>query len=75
MAFIKEPVGVDLTVEPMPLSEEDKKALSDAIAQYKQTGKVPKIKDRPKKIKPSDEKKNKSEKVKAKVKETAGASK
>ncbi len=44
MGHIKEPVGIDLVVVPMPLSEEDRKALSTVIAQYKLTKEVPKSK-------------------------------
>lgn len=41
MGHINEPVGIDLNVGPMPLSADDRQALSAAIAQYKQTKKVP----------------------------------
>lgn len=41
MGHINEPVGVDLNVGPMPLSLDDRQALSSVIAQYKQTKKVP----------------------------------
>lgn len=44
MGHIKEPVGVDLNVGPMVLSEEDRHVLSMVIAQYKLTKEVPKSK-------------------------------
>jgi hypothetical protein len=44
MGHIKEPVGVDLNLGPMTLSEDDRQALSIVIAQYKLTRKVPKSK-------------------------------
>ena len=44
MGHIKEPVGVDLVVVPMPLSAEDRQTLSAVIAQYKLTKEVPKSK-------------------------------
>jgi hypothetical protein len=43
MGYIKEPAGVDLNIEPMPLSVEERQAVSAIIAQYKITGKMPKI--------------------------------
>ncbi len=42
MGHIKEPVGIDLVVAPMPLSEEDRQTVSAVIEQYKQTKEVPK---------------------------------
>ena len=42
MGHIKEPKGVDLNIGPMPLSDEDRKAVSAIIARYKKTGEVPK---------------------------------
>jgi hypothetical protein len=42
MGYIKEPEGVDLNIGPMPLSDEDRQAVSDIIARYKKTGEVPK---------------------------------
>jgi hypothetical protein len=41
MAIIKEPKGVDLIVAPSVLTEEDKKLISEVIANYKKTGKKP----------------------------------
>ena len=43
MGYIKEPVGVDLNIGPMPLSDEERQAVSAIIAQYKTTGEVPKV--------------------------------
>lgn len=42
MGHIKEPKGVDLIVNPMPLTIEDRQAISTIIANYKRTGEVPK---------------------------------
>jgi hypothetical protein len=44
MGYVKEPVGVDLNIEPMDLSAEDRQTLSAVIAQYKLTKEVPKSK-------------------------------
>lgn len=38
MGHIKEPKGVDLVVDPTPLTIEDKKRISEIIAYYKATG-------------------------------------
>lgn len=38
MAHIKEPNGVDLTVDPTPITDREKKNISDIIAYYKATG-------------------------------------
>ena len=43
MGHIKEPAGVDLNVGPMPFSAEDRQEVSAIIAQYKRTGKIPKL--------------------------------
>ena len=43
MGYIKEPVGVDLNIGPMPLSDEERQAVSAIITQYKTTGEVPKV--------------------------------
>ena len=43
MGYIKEPVGVDLNIGPMPLSDKERQALSAIIAQYKTTGEVPTV--------------------------------
>ncbi len=63
MGHIKEPVGVDLNVGPMPLSVDDRQALSAVIAQYKQTKKVPVSK--PKFAKSASNKKSTSTKIKS----------
>ena len=38
MGHIKEPVGVTLTVDPKPLSKEEKKKISEVIEYFKATG-------------------------------------
>ena len=43
MGYIKEPKGVDFVVEPHVVTAEDKKAISEAIAHYKATGKFKKV--------------------------------
>jgi hypothetical protein len=42
MGHIKEPKGVDFVIEPIPLTQEDQKMISKAIALYKATGKITK---------------------------------
>lgn len=49
MGIVKEPAGVDLNINPMPLTEADREAVSAVIAHYKQTGELPKPKPRRKK--------------------------
>lgn len=39
MGYIKEPAGIDFTVEPAPLTAADRKKISEIIAYYKATGK------------------------------------
>lgn len=39
MGHIKEPEGVDFIVDPTPLTNEDRKRISDIIAYFKATGK------------------------------------
>jgi hypothetical protein len=41
MGLIKEPKGVDLVVGPSVLTEQDRKLISEIIANYKLTGKLP----------------------------------
>jgi hypothetical protein len=41
MGLIKEPKGVDLIIGPSVLTDKDKQMISDVIAAYKRTGKVP----------------------------------
>lgn len=41
MGHIKEPRGVDLIVGPSTLTEKDRKMISEIIANYKRTGKLP----------------------------------
>ena len=38
MGHIKEPKGIDFVVDPIPLTAEDKKRISEIIAYYKATG-------------------------------------
>lgn len=40
MGHIKEPKGVDFIVSPSVLNDEDRKAFSDAIADYRKTGEI-----------------------------------
>jgi hypothetical protein len=40
MGYIKEPKGVDFVVEPIPLTPDDRKKISNALALYKATGKI-----------------------------------
>jgi len=39
MGYIKEPVGVDFVVDPAPLTDKERKRISEIIAYYKSTGK------------------------------------
>jgi hypothetical protein len=39
MGYIKEPKGVNLVVDPRPLTTKDRSMINDAIAHYKATGK------------------------------------
>ncbi|MFM9950963.1 MAG: hypothetical protein ACKV1O_23715 [Saprospiraceae bacterium] len=41
--IIKEPEGIDLNLAPLPLSEEDRRAISAIIAEYRKSGKIPKV--------------------------------
>lgn len=41
MGFIKEPKGIDLIVKSVPLTEQERKQISNVIAQYKLSGKKP----------------------------------
>ena len=41
MAHLKEPAGVDLLVAPAPLTAQDQQLISEAIAAYKRTHKLP----------------------------------
>ena len=38
MGYVKDPVGVDLVVDPPPLTIEDRKRISEIITYYKSTG-------------------------------------
>lgn len=39
MGYIKEPIDVNFVVDSKPLTSEDRKLITDAIAYYKATGK------------------------------------
>lgn len=39
MGYIKEPLGVDFVVDPTPLTDKERKRISEIIAYYKATGK------------------------------------
>ena len=39
MGYIKEPAGINFTVDPKPLTAADRKRISEIIAYYKATGK------------------------------------
>ena len=39
MGYIKEPVGVNFVVDPTPLTDKERKRISEIIAYYKATGK------------------------------------
>ncbi|SEW39464.1 hypothetical protein [Chitinophaga arvensicola] len=43
MGYIKEPKGVNFVVDPKPLTENDKKLISEVISHYKATGKKKRI--------------------------------
>jgi hypothetical protein len=38
MGYIKEPAGIDFVVDPTPLTNEERKKISEIIAYYKVTG-------------------------------------
>ncbi len=39
MGYIKEPAGIDFVVDPTPMTDADRKRISEIIAYYKATGK------------------------------------
>ena len=41
MGYIKEPKGVDLVIGPSVLTDQDRKMISEIIANYKRTGNLP----------------------------------
>ena len=43
MGHIKEPVGVDFIVDPTPLTNEDRKRISEIIVHYKASGEKPSV--------------------------------
>ncbi len=55
MGRIEEPEGVDFIVDPTPLTNKDRKRISEIIAHYKATGK--KLKFQKSKAKPRSQKK------------------
>jgi len=69
MGFVKEPIGIDLVVEPSALTTEDRHQLSAIIAQYKLTKEIPQLSQ--KKIRPTRTKTGKSLHTRAKNKKTA----
>jgi hypothetical protein len=44
MAHIKEPEGVDFFVDPTPITESERKRISEIIAYYKATGRKQAVK-------------------------------
>ena len=44
MAHIKEPDGIDFVVDPTPLTDSERKRISEIIAYYKATGRKPGVK-------------------------------
>lgn len=51
MGLIREPEDVDFTVESLPITNEDKKQISDVISHFKKTGEIRKSKTSKKKVK------------------------
>ena len=43
MELITEPEGIDLNLAPLPLSEEERREISAIIAEYRKSGKIPKV--------------------------------
>ncbi len=43
MGYIKEPDGIDFFVDSKPLTEKDRKEISEIIANYKSTGQKKKL--------------------------------
>jgi len=43
MGYIREPEGIDFTVDPRPLKDWEKAQISEIISYYKKTGKIKKI--------------------------------
>lgn len=50
MGYIKEPEGIDFFVDSKPLTEKDKREISEIIAHYKSTGRKKKLTTYPKKV-------------------------
>lgn len=53
MGHIKEPAGIDLNLDPMPLTVEDLQLVSSLIAEYKLTKQVPGSKPKSAKVAPA----------------------
>ncbi|MEZ2444475.1 hypothetical protein QFZ51_002542 [Chitinophaga sp. W3I9] len=43
MGYIKEPKGINFVVDPKPVTENDKKLISEVISHYKATGKKKRV--------------------------------
>jgi hypothetical protein len=54
MVLIKEPIDVDFFVESKPLTDQERRMISDFIVQYKKENKVVENKKPMKKLKASD---------------------
>lgn len=50
MGYIKEPEGIDFFVDSKPLTEKDKREISEIIAHYKLTGRKKKITTQTKRV-------------------------
>jgi hypothetical protein len=50
MGYIKEPEGIDFFVDSKPLTEKDKRDISEIIAHYKATGRKKKLTTPTKKV-------------------------
>lgn len=57
MGYIKEPKGVNFVVDPKPVTENDKKLISEVISHYKATGKKKRIAPAKRQNKSSERKK------------------
>lgn len=50
MGYIKEPEGIDFFIDSKPLTEKDKREISEIIAHYKSTGRKKKLTTYSKKV-------------------------
>lgn len=57
MGYIKEPKGINFVVDPKPVTENDKKLISEVISHYKATGKKKRVVISKSANKPKDSKK------------------